>query len=211
MRLVPESSLRYAQHAIASECQRGVPDTVALERGTGVMKGVSVELDHQPLPGPEHIHLQPGHEHVDQRWGQMGITADSKEAAFEVRARIGHGRTLLGDQVTERARASPPRAAPQQHPERTEIQDTQTLRRIESTLEVVAVQYVSEIEQRAGDRGHRNPLANRPVIVVKSAHPVKGYSGAAAARSWRNHFDIDARARTKSAQGGSAAMAQHCA
>jgi hypothetical protein len=75
--------VRYPQDPVTGKLEGGITCPVALESIAGVMKRVSVELDHQPPRGPKCVDLVIADANVDGGGRQRCSAAELKEPVFE--------------------------------------------------------------------------------------------------------------------------------
>jgi hypothetical protein len=144
---------------------------VALEGIAGAMRLVGVEFDREVELRPIDVELVPGLVPAGGGTRQARIDEVCDEAPLELGAAVG-GPLVDGERVAEALRAVMAAVAFDHGVDRVEIQQSKVFDLSEHPTQLIAAELPGEIEQRAGDRGHRNPVDHRSVDVHQVPSPV---------------------------------------
>ena len=137
------------------------------------MKGIAIELHHEPPICPQSVDLEAIHPGVDGRRGQPLLATKIEKEGLELRASRRRREPLVGDQRPERAQPVPSRIAVTNLLYRAEIEDPLALGFIHNSLELPRQQHLGEVEEGAGHRSHGNTLVHRPIGIRQPPHLVE--------------------------------------
>src|SRR5436190_21678816 len=150
---------------IAREEQRGVAGAVALEGGARLaVKLVAVELDDEPMLGPERVDGELADGDVDRGQRDAVPAAGGKNPTLERRAGVGERRPAGVEHGPEHLEAVAAVGAPARDLERDEVEQPQPLGLVKRALSLAPSDHLGEVEQRPGDGCHRNALVDGAVV-----------------------------------------------
>lgn len=194
-----------ADGAVASEEELGVTGPVALESGTVAVVFPAVELDDEASGGPEYVDLVVEDVDVGHAWRDLVDVAEPLEAILQ--RRPGSGRCSgLGEQPADWAEGAASVAAFAHARDGVQLQQAEAVSLFPGTFQPLSSFNFGEVEERAGDGGHRDAVAFPAILRVQ---PPSVEANAALSRAATLRGDVASRLRSlQSPQRCRARMAQ---